>query len=254
MYKPKIVISACLKGERVRYDGELIRDEFVSRLIELCDVISVCPEVSIGLSVPRAKIIVYIKNGEYRISQPETGKELTEEILKFSEDFLNNLPEIDGFILKSKSPSCGVSQTKVFRDPEGKKFYKRGKGLFAIKAIERFPLLPIEDELRLRDEEIRIHFLIRLLTARNLRMLREKARDIKDIIEFHKNYSSLLNAYSKRAFKLLERRLKNYKDENLQDILNEYYIGFLKALKRKRKININLLSEDYKNFLKNLKF
>lgn len=234
--KPKIVLSACLNLEPVRYDGGLVRDEFVLKLRDFCEVIPVCPEVSIGLGVPRDKIIVYKKDSEYRLSQPSTGAELTQAMVDFSERFLSNLTEVDGFVLKSKSPSCGVSNTLVYRDSKGEKFYGRYKGIFAIKVLERFKHLPIEDEKRLKDDGIRRHFLTRLFSVADLRRLKKNIKSIKEFLNFHQRYKYLLMTYNQVKLKSMGRLLASYKNkEDLNSILENYEKLFLKAMEKKPK-------------------
>lgn len=168
MGRPRLVVSACLLGEKVRYDGSSAEDRFVLELSRRCEVIPVCPEVSIGLGVPREKIIVYVEEGKLKLSQPSTGRDLTEEMEMFSGDFLDHL-SVDGFILKSKSPSCGVSRTKTYEDPEGKKYRGLGRGLFALKVLRRYPYHPVEDEIRLKSGKRRTLFLAKLYTLFTLR-------------------------------------------------------------------------------------
>lgn len=234
--KPRIVLSACLNLEQVRYDGGLVRDEFVLKLRDFCEVISICPEVSIGLGVPRDKIIVYKKDSEYRLSQPSTGVDLTQAMVDFSERFLSSLTEIDGFLLKSKSPSCGVSNTLVYRDSKGEKFYGRYKGIFAIKVLERFKYLPVEDEKRLKNDDIRRHFLTKLFAIADLRRLKRNIKGIRELLDFHQRYKYLLMSYNQTKLKSMGRLLASYKNKNdLSSILENYETLFLKAIEKKPK-------------------
>jgi len=159
MLKPKLVVSACLAGEDVRYDGVPVKDPFALKLCSQVETISVCPEVSIGLGVPRDRIIL-VEEEEPRLYQPATGRELTGDILSFTEGFLKGLPPVDGFLLKAKSPSCGVSHTKVYKDREGKELLGLGEGIFAREVRRSFPHVFVEDELGLRDRNRRLRFLV----------------------------------------------------------------------------------------------
>lgn len=169
MGKPRLVVSACLLGEKVRYDGNSAEDTFVVELARSCDVIPVCPEVSIGLGVPREKIIVYTDEEGFGLFQPGTGRDLTEDIKTFSKDFLTALPQVDGFILKSRSPSCGVSRTKTYEDPTGRIYRGPGRGLFASEILKRYPYYPVEDEVRLKSGRRRALFLAKLYALFTLR-------------------------------------------------------------------------------------
>lgn len=231
--KPKIVLSACLSGKPVRYNGGTVEDAFVKKLITYCEVVEVCPEVEIGLGVPRPKIIVYKTQEGYRLSQPSTGAELTQRMEEYAEKFFSSLSEVDGFVLKSKSPSCGVSNTLVYKDPQGEEFYGKGKGLFALRAIERFGLLPIEDEGRLKNPEIKDHFLVRLFAIADLRESFQRIKRLKDLMDFHQRYKYMLMAHSQVKLKELGRLVAQAREENLEKSLEDYRLLFLQAIKKR---------------------
>jgi len=112
--KPIVVVSKCLEFEECRYDGEMIRDQTVANLKPFVQFIPICPEVEIGLGIPRDVIRVIDDCGVDTLHQPATNLELTSKMNHFSERFLNEVGEIDGFILKSRSPSCGLDDVKVY--------------------------------------------------------------------------------------------------------------------------------------------
>lgn len=231
--KPKLVVSACLNLKPVRYNGQEVRDEFVLKLLPYCHVIEVCPEVSIGLGVPRDKIIVYRKNGSVGLSQPSSGLELTDRMEKFTQEFLESIEEVDGFLLKSKSPSCGVSNTKVYADPEGKEFYGKGKGLFALRVLERYRDLPVEDEGRLRNPELRDHFLTRLFALADLRESINNMQEISQLMSFHQKYKYMLMAHSQTKLKTMGRLVASANKRSFLQVLEEYRRLFREALSRK---------------------
>ena len=229
--KPKLVVSACLGGEFVRYDGGTVKDPFVEKLLKYCQPILVCPEIAIGLGVPRGKVLIYWDGESPRLFQPSTGRDLTEPMLAFSESFLESLPQVDGFLLKGKSPSCGVSNSTLsYKDPQGKVFSHRTKGIFAQKALEKFNDLPVEDEKRLKDKGIRKHFLVRLFALADLRESMEKMESISQLMEFHRRNKYLLMLHSQAKLKEMGRLVANSKD--LSQTLKEYAKLFRLALKR----------------------
>ncbi len=233
-FRPKIIISACLNLEPVRYNGKFISDEFVLKLIEYCDVLSLCPEIAIGLGVPRDKIIVYKKGKKYGLYQPAKDLELTDKMVKFSKKFLNSLDDIDGFLFKSKSPSCGVSGTIIYENIQSKKHHSRGKGIFALKVLRKFPLLPVEDEKRLKNNEIKDHFLTRIFAIANLRDLIKNVREIEELMNFHQRYKYLLMAHSNIRLKEMGKLVASYnKGKNLKSIVEKYRELFLISLKRR---------------------
>jgi uncharacterized protein YbbK (DUF523 family) len=146
--RPIIVISRCIDFDSCRYNGKVIRASLREHLEPLVDLHPICPELEIGLGVPRDPVTL-LRGGEegIRMVQPSTGRDLTDLMNAFAQRFLDSLDAVDGFILKSRSPSCAV------RDHEG------GPGLFTARVMERFPGVPIEDEARLADEGVRRSFL-----------------------------------------------------------------------------------------------
>ena len=116
--KPKVVISKCLGFSNCRYNGGTENNEFVTRLKDYVDFITVCPEIGMGLGTPREAIRVVEINGENRLLQSKTKRDLTENMNEFAKDFLSSLDEVDGFILKSKSPSCGIRDVKIYTSIE----------------------------------------------------------------------------------------------------------------------------------------
>jgi len=231
--EPEIVVSACLNLEPVRYNGKYVKDDFVLKLKKYSQFIPVCPEVEIGLGVPRDKIIVYKKEKNFYLYQPSQKIELTDKMIEFSEKFLNSLANIDGFLLKSKSPSCGLSGTVIYKDPDRKIYHSRGRGIFALKVVEKFPLLPAEDEKRLKNKEIKDHFLTRIFAICELRNLIKNLKGMDDLIKFHQRYKYLLMAHSQAKLKEMGRLIAGYNKKNLRDIVNRYRELFLIALKRK---------------------
>ena len=206
--RPVLCMSLCLGDAPVRYDGAAIADAFAKRLAEHVELRPVCPEVEIGLGVPRAPI--QIERG--RLVQPSTGIDLSDRMRKFAAGFLDGLGEVDGFLLKAKSPSCGVVDTK--RGPSG-----LGAGFFAEAVLERHPGIPVEDEKRMAQRGIREHFLTRLFAAAELRSARKQA----DLVAFHARHKLLLLACNERAMRSLGRLVAK---RPFGESIGEYRAGF----------------------------
>jgi uncharacterized protein YbgA (DUF1722 family)/uncharacterized protein YbbK (DUF523 family) len=213
--RPVLCMSLCLGDAPVRYDGAAIADAFAKRLAGHVDLRPVCPEVEIGLGVPRAPIRIE----EGRLVQPSTGLDVTERMRRFAAGFLDGLGEVDGFLLKAKSPSCGVKDVK--RAPGGK-----GAGLFAEAVLARHPGIPVEDEKRLTNRRIREHFLTRLFAAAELR----GARAMRDLVAVHARHKLLLLACRERAMRSLGRVVANPSRKPFADVKAAYVAGFAEAL------------------------
>ncbi|MFW6123955.1 MAG: YbgA family protein [Acidobacteriota bacterium] len=232
--KPNIVLSECINFKPVRFDGGIIKDPFANTLDQHVNYLPVCPEMAIGLGVPRDRVKVVRKNKKnFRLIQPKTGLDLTKKMSRFSEEFLNSLEEIDGFLLKSKSPSCGVSGTKTYANMDGTGFLYRGKGVFARKVIQKFPGLPCEDERRLKDINLRTHFLTRIFSLFELRTEFKNLTSIKNIRDFHKKYRYLIMSYNQTRLKNLEKIISNKKDQSIQDVKKAYQLEFIKTFLKK---------------------
>ena len=116
--KPILVVSKCLGFDKCRYDGSMIENEFIEKLKKYVEIIPFCPEVQCGLSIPRDTLRIVELDEKKELIQLKTERNLTNEIINSSEKFLSDLKEIDGFILKCKSPSCGVKDAKIYSSIE----------------------------------------------------------------------------------------------------------------------------------------
>lgn len=160
--KPKVVVSRCLGFADCRYNGQTKSDKFVNKLKEYVDYRTVCPEVEIGLSVPRDPIRLVCEKDEIILYQPKSGKEYTNEMKDYSLSILKSFKDVDGFILKGKSPCCGIKNVKVYLGKEKMVGSTKGGGIFASEIINQYPNLPIEEDGRLTNFKIREHFLTKL--------------------------------------------------------------------------------------------
>ncbi|MCM8789276.1 MAG: DUF523 and DUF1722 domain-containing protein, partial [Candidatus Omnitrophica bacterium] len=252
--KPVILLSACLDGDPVRYNGQILHNDLVEKLKKFAEIIKICPEIAMGLGAPRDPIKIYLENDGYRIYQTKTGLDLTEKMEKFSIRFLDDLKDVDGFFLKGQSPSCGFSGTKIYRNKNAKDIIKKGTGLFAKIVKEKFPDKPIEDELRLRDEEIRRHFLIRIFSISEMRYLEKNIRSIRQLIDFHTRYKYLLMLYNQSKLTQLGRIVAGYKKGNLLSTVTDYSRIFYTVFERKPGIKkqVNVIQHIYGNFSEKL--
>ncbi len=152
---PRIVVSACLNLFPYRYNGEIISVPVLKRLRTCFEWIPICPEVAIGLPVPRPPIRIVLESTgtgmRKRMIQTGTGRDLTDMVTRFSEQFLQTVRDVDGFVLKSRSPSCAVDDTKVFRRVDDPEPIDRTSGVFTDTVRRMLPHVPILDETRVAD-------------------------------------------------------------------------------------------------------
>lgn len=227
--RPVVVVSKCLGFDHCRYNGDMIPDEFVARLGPYVEYIPVCAEVEIGLGVPRPPINVVAVQGEERLMQPATGRDVSAEMRAFAAQFLGSLPAVDGFILKSRSPSCGIKDVKL-RAANGRGIVGTTSGFFGRAVMERFPHAAIEDEGRLSNFRIRQHFLTRLFALAAWREVRE-ARSMRRLVQFHAENKLLLMAYNQKEMRLLGRIVANPEKRPLDAVLADYEAHLAEALR-----------------------
>jgi uncharacterized protein YbbK (DUF523 family) len=187
--KPNVVVSKCLGFAKCRYDGKIVLDTIVRRLRPFVNFIPVCPEVEIGLGIPRDPIRVVSHKSKLHLYQPATDKDLTKQMIQFSKRYLASLEDVDGFILKSRSPSCGINRVKVYPalarkggaynsyGPDARP--SAGTGFFARAVKNKFPYLVIVDECRLKNLAFRKSFFIKLFSLARLRTLRRNTKENK---------------------------------------------------------------------------
>lgn len=162
--RPRVVLSRCLELAACRYDGGGIRSEVVRRLAPWVEWVPVCPEVRIGLGVPRDPIRIERSSpGDLRLVQPSTGLDLTERMLGFAESFADGTAAVDGVLLKSRSPSCGLGDVKIYEGEEP--VTTAGTGLFAAVLRERYGGVAMADEVALADPETWHRWLTRVFAS-----------------------------------------------------------------------------------------
>jgi len=171
MGKIRIGISACLLGENVRYDSGHALDSFLrDTLGKSVEYVPVCPEVECGFGIPREKLQLMGDPNKPRLVVISTGEDHTERLETWARRRVSELEKekLCGFIFKSNSPSCGMEHVKVF-DLNGSS-RKVGVGIFARILRERFPLIPVTEEVRLQNLTVQKNFLDLVFTATGIRL------------------------------------------------------------------------------------
>lgn len=224
-----VVVSKCLGFAACRYNGQVIPDEFVRRMEKHVDFIPVCPEMEIGLGVPRSPIRIVLEGERKILFQPSTGRDVTREMGDFSDGFLSSLGAVDGFILKNGSPSCGPRNVKAYIGKDKVTRTVRESGFFGGSVLAAFPDLPAEDEGRLRNFTLREHFLVRLFTLRRFRDV-ERAGTIGALVEFHTGHKLLLLACSQAGMREMGRIIARHDRTNAPALIAEYRGRLEKAL------------------------
>ncbi|KAF5057749.1 hypothetical protein DSECCO2_353770 [anaerobic digester metagenome] len=228
--KPRVVISRCIEFDPCRYNGAMINSEFVLRLMPHVEFLPVCMEADMGLGVPRDPVRIVRIEGEDRLLQPRTGRDVTERALRFTRDHLANLRDVDGFLLKNRSPSCGIKDVRVYPPGEGKAVLTgRSSGIFAREVLAAFPQLAVEDEARLLNGRIADHFLTRVFTSARFRGCVEKGTP-KALMDFHARHKLLLMGYNQAAMRRLGRIVAS--PASIEERMRDYSAELGTALRR----------------------
>jgi uncharacterized protein YbgA (DUF1722 family)/uncharacterized protein YbbK (DUF523 family) len=231
--KPQIGVSACLARQPVRFDGCFIANPFVNNeCSEFFDLHTICPEVEMGLGIPRPVIQLRDFDGEIRLvfsKNPEN--DITNEMREYSERKLDALPPLDGYIFKKDSPSCGVFGVAVKNDKSGMR-KRNGIGIFAQAFKERFPEIPTEDEGRLNDKGIRENFLERVYAHYRWRHIDIAQNPLQAFRNFHKNYKLMLMAKDNSAYRQLGRTAASVNKNNFAEVKQEYFQLFMQAMSK----------------------
>ena len=229
--KPVIVVSRCLGFAACRWNGVTIPSEIINILKPHCLFKTVCPEVEIGLGVPREPIRIIKTSGKKILFQPATGRDVSKKMANFVYKFLEQLEPVDGFILKSKSPSCGIKDVKIYPRAEKSAVAARGRGFFGQKVIEKFPRAIIEDEARLTNFRIRDHFLLKLFMLSRFRQL-ENSFAVHNLVAFHSNHKLIFMAYSQKGLKKLGQIVASQKGKKKSELIREYWDQMLKTVEK----------------------
>ena len=219
--KPTVVVSRCLGFDHCRYNGDVINDKFVERLSPYVNYITVCPEVEIGLGVPRKPIRLVMENEIIDLYQPETGNTYTNDMNEYSQNLFNSLGDVHGFLLKGRSPSCGIKDVKVYHGREKFTGSSKGSGIFAAAVMENYPDLALEEEGRLTNYSLREHFLTKLYTYFKFQKV-EESNSMKELVKFHSKNKYLLMAYNQEELKNLGKIVGNHEKKSFKDITEEY--------------------------------
>lgn len=164
--RPKVGISSCLLGNRVRYDGGHSYDRLITETLGcFFDYVPVCPETECGLGVPREPMRLTGDPQNPRLVTRRTGIDLTEKLQVWAENKVRELEAegLSGFIFKSRSPSSGMERVKVY-SADGT-VQESGIGIFARAFMQHFPLLPVEEDSRLHDLRLRENFIERVFAC-----------------------------------------------------------------------------------------
>ena len=244
MEKIKLGISTCLLGENVRYDGGHKLDRFLTETLgQYVDYVPVCPEVECGLPIPRESMHLEGDPDSPRLVTSRTKEDMTDRMVRWAKKRVVDLERDDlcGFIFKSNSPSSGMERVRVY-DRKGVPA-KKGVGIFARIFRDFFPRIPVEDEGRLNDPEIRENFIERIFALKRWREILAKKESRGNLVDFHTRHKLLILSHNPKHYQTMGKLVAKAKDFPLKERYQQYQTLLMEALQLKTtpKKNSNVL-------------
>jgi uncharacterized protein YbgA (DUF1722 family)/uncharacterized protein YbbK (DUF523 family) len=240
----RVGVSSCLLGNRVRYDGGHKHDRYITDILgRYFEFRPVCPELECGLPVPREAMHLSGNPEAPRLVTVRSGIDHTSKMLNFCRQRVEEMAGEDlcGFIFKKNSPSSGLHRVKIY----GESGYaaKNGRGLFAAAVVERFPMLPVEEEGRLHDAPLRENFIEKVFCFRRWKDFMAAEPDYKKLIDFHSRHKLQLMAHSLKHLSAMGKMTAAGKTVPGAILLEQYQVNLMEALSFKATVkkNVNVL-------------
>ena len=226
--KISVGISSCLLGEHVRYDGGHRHDTYIVKTLgRHFEFTAFCPEVNIGLGVPREPIKLVNEDRKIRcVGTINAAQDHTEPLIQCADQQAHWHKYICGYIFKKGSPSCGIENVEVFR---GDQITYDGTGIYAARLMEKFPHLPIADEARLGNTHQSNNFIQRVFIYHRWQTLLANELCWDALTTFHKQHEQILIGHNEQLARQLSLLLKQSYDSNLK-LFQEVYIDKMTAI------------------------
>lgn len=242
--KIKVGVSSCLLGVKVRWNGDHKQDLYITDILgRYFEWVPVCPEFETGMGVPRETVRLVKDGSETLMLGTKTRKDWTAPMRKFTRKKTAELEAVPlcGFIFKKGSPSCGMERVALYH-PAGMPAGSSTRGLFSAAFMDRFPLVPVEEEGRLNDDRLRENFIVRVFSFYRLRQLLSRfSRGA--LVSFHTAHKYLLMAHSVKHYGELGRLVAASSKIDPSELKERYSTSFMEALKNKASVrkNVNVL-------------
>jgi uncharacterized protein YbgA (DUF1722 family)/uncharacterized protein YbbK (DUF523 family) len=233
IHKPKIGVSACLMGVEVRFNGGHKESHLCTRsLNEYFDFIPACPEVAIGMGIPREAIrLIGDPANPQAVGSVHSELNVTQALADYGTHMATEMDDLCGYIFMQKSPSCGLERVKVYQDngvpaPDG------GRGIYAQAFCARHPDLPVEEDGRLNDPVLRENFITRVFVYADWQALLRSGLSRRGLTEFHTRYKYQLMANNPAQYRVLGKMLGSMANADPDDIGPRYFSELMSALKK----------------------
>ncbi len=230
--RPVVGIGACLTGQQVRYNGQSkAANDYVRELMASFEVRPFCPEMGIGMGVPRPPIHLVGTDADAvrALDVASHSSDFTEQLAAYAGSVLERAPQLCGYILVKGSPSCGYDRVKRFLD-NGHSIASDTRGIFASALAAADPLLPLEDDGRLNDSGLRESFVTRVYTYHDWRELRRQGLTAHALISFYGRYKYLVMAHHVPSYKAIGQMLAEAGKRDIDALADEFIVTLMAAL------------------------
>jgi len=253
--KLRVGISSCILGNPVRWNAGHKLDKYLTHTLgQFVEYVPVCPEVEVGLGVPRESMRLVGDPERPRLITFKSKTDHTDKMVRWADKRVKALEKenLCGFIFKSDSPSSGMIRVKVYND-KGMP-HKVGVGIFARAFMNHFPSIPVEDDGRLNNPQIRENFIQQIFTMKRWREIDTGRTNMGKLVDFHTRNKLLLLSHSQKHYRMMGKLVAAGKQLPISDLYRQYQGMLLDALKLKTTIkkNINVLQHLMGYFKKEL--
>jgi len=253
--KLRVGISSCLLGNPVRWNAGHKLDKYLTHTLgQFVEFVPVCPEVEVGLGVPRESMRLVGDPENPRLITFKSKTDHTDKMVRWARKRVKDLEKenLCGFIFKSDSPSSGMVRVKVYND-KGMP-HKVGVGIFAREFMNRFPLIPVEDDGRLNNPQIRENFIVQIFTMQRWRNSLTGKRGMGKLVDFHTRNKLLIMSHSQKHYRLMGKLVAQGKKLPINQLYRQYEQQLMEALKLKASVkkNVNVLQHLMGYFKKQL--
>lgn len=240
----RVGISSCLLGKSVRYDSGHKQNPYITQILcRFFEFVPTCPEVAIGLGVPRPPIRLRGDAENPRaVGVTDSTFDVTDKLDDYARSWGKAARAFSGYIFKRGSPSCGMERVKVF-DSKGTQS-SHGAGIFSRRLMQKLPLMPVEEEGRLTDPVLRENFITRVYVYHRWQRMQQESLTAGRLVEFHTRHKMLIRAHGEVGYQRLGRLVAEAGTRDLQDLAEQYLDALMRAIRRPatRKQHSNVLS------------
>ncbi len=252
--KIPVGVSQCLLGEPVRFDGGHKRSRFLTDVLNrYFDYRPVCPEVAIGLGIPRKPIrLVATDAGTRVLGDDDPNLDVTEALTAEADTAVGQMPDICGYVFMQNSPSCGVYRMKRYGE-NGSPLDSDGQGAYAQRLIELMPLLPVEEAGRLKDPGLCENFITRVFAYHDWQTAVAPTPTAVKLVDFYSRYKYQVMAHHVASYNALGRLVADVGKPDIRFVSDEFFGLFMAALGHKatRRGNTNTMMH-LRGYLKDL--